>query len=202
MREDEPTVPVPSAMDHDPPDPPPPSDPPDHDGSTPLIAIPTPLPSSTPSLQAPAGTTPTPLSSTPTALPRTNAFLPCEVDPSNHELTISLERFQQLAAHATLSSSCGTANSSSGPAQSNLMLKVADLWGNAQSTIEEIAQADLSNIWRDRAREIDEVTQNLFLAGSDTEGDMMWVIQRQSWILHGQNLLIEICKSRNDDYHF
>jgi len=42
---------------------------------------------------------------------------------------------------------------------------VADLVGNAAPITEVVARSDLTNLWRGRVQNIDEVTTNLFLAG-------------------------------------
>jgi len=74
----------------------------------------------------------------------------------------------------------------------NLLLMVADPVGNAAPIMEDVARSDLTNLWRDRVNNIDEVTTNLFLDGFDTEGDMMSIIRGQPWTLRSHNLLIEM----------
>jgi hypothetical protein len=56
-------------------------------------------------------------------------------------------------------------------------LLVADPIGNVSPISEAAARADLANAWRGRVRDMDEVITNLFLAGFDTEGDMLSVIR-------------------------
>lgn len=80
---------------------------------------------------------------------------------------------------------------------------VVDPEGTAQITA-DVAKSDLSNAWGRRFRNIDEVTKNLFLAGFNSEYDMMSVLKGQPWTLRGYNLLLEIYvpHKHRDDYAF
>ena len=81
---------------------------------------------------------------------------------------------------------------------------VADPVGNAAPIMEDVDISDLTNLWRGRVQNIDEVTTNLFLAGFVSEGDMMSIIRGQPWTLRSHNLLIEmyVPDRERDDYAF
>lgn len=113
--------------------------------------------------------------------------------PGTHELINSLQ---------ALSVSAGP-SSNRGPAPFNLMVMVADPTGNGPVIRKEVARADLGNAWRGRVY-IDQVTDNLFLAGFAQESAMLSVMRNQPWILRSQNLLLELyVPGRNrDDYGF
>src|SRR6185437_1621608 len=96
-----------------------------------------------------------------------DAFPSRELQADNHDLIKSLEALQVTAARAIPSSSRATPSNSRVPDPFNLLLMVADPVGNAAPITEDVARSDLTNLWRDRVNNIDEVTTNLFLAGFD-----------------------------------
>ena len=190
MTDDDPNALVPPTMEHVPPDLPRPPAPPDPLGSS--------------ALNPPVITT-TRTSAVPHP-PHHSVDVPTSRDPQpdNHDLIRSLEALQVTVACATPSSSRATPSSSPEPAPFNLLLMVADPVGNAAPITEYVARSNLTNLWRGRVQNIDEVTTNLFLAGFVSEGDMMSIIRGQPWSLRSHNLLIEmyVPDRERDDYAF
>lgn len=73
----------------------------------------------------------------------------------------------------------------------NLLMKIPDPEYGKQVTQED-ARKDLRRAWSNSYFAVSEVKENLFVATFETHRAMLFVLQRQPWMLRRHNLLLEI----------